>query len=192
MSGRSRNPSRARGGAKDCVLSLGSNLGNRLDHLRRALLELRRLPRTRILKVSSIYASSPVGVGGQSSYLNCCAHIRTGMSPMGLLAELKRMEALHGRRPGRRWAPRPLDLDILFFGRLRLSTPWLTLPHPRASLRRFVLLPLSEIHPRRLPPGSPGRGALDRRLHLNAPFQNVSVYRRAVPFRKGTVPGIVR
>lgn len=78
---------------------------------------------------------------------------------MGLLAELKRLEALRGRRPGRRWGPRPLDCDLLFYANLRLRTPHLRLPHPRALRRRFVLAPLAEILPEQELPSRPRRPA---------------------------------
>ena len=74
---------------------------------------------------------------------------------MGLLIELKRLEALRGRRPGPRWGPRPLDCDLLFYGAARIKTAHLEVPHPRALSRRFVLEPLAELRPRWVPPAAP-------------------------------------
>lgn len=127
------------------VLALGSNRGDRRTHLRWALRELARLPRTRLLRASSFHETEAVGPGRQRRYLNAAALVETGLSPMGLLVELKRLEAARGRRPGPRWGPRTLDLDIVSYGRLRLRTRWLALPHPRARSRDFVRLPVSEV-----------------------------------------------
>ena len=66
---------------------------------------------------------------------------------MGLLIELKRIEALAGRKPGKRWGPRSLDIDIITYGDQKIKTPWLTVPHPEATKRSFVLVPLLEIAP---------------------------------------------
>lgn len=132
----------------EVFLSLGSNVGDRQAHLRRGLRALGRLPRTRLLKASRLYETSPYGVTGQRAYINAAASLLTGLSPMGLLVHLKSIEAEEGRRTLRRWAPRPLDIDILFYGRLKLKNPFLTVPHPGALQRRFVLAPLAEIAPR--------------------------------------------
>ncbi|MBI4387121.1 MAG: 2-amino-4-hydroxy-6-hydroxymethyldihydropteridine diphosphokinase, partial [Elusimicrobia bacterium] len=132
--------------AKSAFLSLGSNQGSRFKQIKNALRALRFLTRTRLLRTSSFYETSPVGTKGQRPYLNACAEIRTALSPMGLLIELKRLEVLSGRRSSAvRWAPRTLDIDILFYGRLRWAGPHLTIPHPRALKRKFVLSPLAEI-----------------------------------------------
>ena len=141
----------------DCFLSLGSNEGGAQARVRRGLRELARLPRTRLVAASRVCRSAPVGAPGQEDYRNAAARVRTDLSPMGLLAELKRVEARCGRRPGPRWGPRPLDIDILFYGHERLSTPWLELPHPRALSRRFVLAPLAELAPGWVPPVRPRR-----------------------------------
>lgn len=140
----------------DCLIGLGSNLGDRAGHLRFALKALAALPRTRLLRRSSFRRTAPVGPP-QPEYLNAAAWLRTTLSPMGLLLELKRLEALRGRRPGLRWGPRPLDCDLLFYGRSRIRTPFLRVPHPRALGRRFVLEPLAELRPLWVPPAEPRR-----------------------------------
>lgn len=132
-----------------CAVALGSNRGDRAAHLRFALKALDRLPGTRVLRRSTFHRTAPVGPP-QPAYLNAAALIRTRLSPMGLLVELKRLEALRGRRPGPRWGPRPLDLDILSYGRRRLRTPWLAVPHPLARRRRFVQEPLAEVLRRKI------------------------------------------
>ena len=128
-----------------CLIALGSNQGDKAGQLRLALRALAWLRGTRLKRASSLHRSRAVGPGRQPYYLNAAALIETSLSPMGLLVELKRLEARRGRRPGRRWGPRPLDLDILSYGRLRLKTRFLTLPHPRALSRPFVLGPLAEL-----------------------------------------------
>lgn len=130
-------------------VALGSNLGDRLRALRRARRSLDRLPRTRVLAASGVYESAPVGPGRQRPYLNAAVLIETALKPLSLLVELKRLEAAAGRRPGPRWGPRPLDLDIVSFGRLRLRSPLLSLPHPLASRRPFVRAPLADLRPSR-------------------------------------------
>lgn len=127
------------------VVALGSNLGNRLRSLRRARRALGRLPGTRVVAASGVYRSAPVGPGSQGSYLNAAVSLRTVLKPLSLLVELKRLEALAGRRPGVRWGPRPLDLDIVSYGKTRLRSPLLTLPHPLAARRPFVAAPLADL-----------------------------------------------
>ena len=90
----------------------------------------------------------------------------TGLDPPALLATLKEIERLLGRRPGRRWGPRPIDLDILFYDDLRFETPDLVIPHPRIAERGFVLAPLAEVLPGPLP--VLGRTALDLLAEISA------------------------
>lgn len=87
------------------------------------------------------------------------------MTPMGLLVECKRLEAAAGRKPGLRWGPRPLDIDIISYGRRRLRTRWLEIPHPRAMERAFVLAPLADIAPGWKPAGKISAARLLRRLN---------------------------
>ena len=125
-------------------LGLGSNLGERRDNLERALGFLSQ--RLRLKKVSSIYDSEPVGNTHQPRFLNLACQTSTTLSPPGLLALAKGVEAKMGRTGGS-GAPRLIDIDILFYGDQVIKTPELVIPHPRLTERAFVLVPLVEIAP---------------------------------------------
>lgn len=127
------------------LLGLGSNLGNRLANLQDALRRLE--PDVRITAVSSLYESGAVGPAGQPPYLNAAAAAMTALDPHELLRRIKRVEWDLGRRPGPRWGPRPVDIDILSIDDVMLDDPDLTIPHPRIAERPFVLAPLAEIAP---------------------------------------------
>jgi 2-amino-4-hydroxy-6-hydroxymethyldihydropteridine diphosphokinase len=127
---------------------LGSNLGDRRRNLEAALDALRAHPQITVSAVSSFLETDPVGgPAGQGRFLNAAAKIETDLAPEALLEELKRIERALGRKPGPRWGPREMDLDILLYGDAVLETPDLTIPHPRMRERRFVLEPLAEIAP---------------------------------------------
>jgi 2-amino-4-hydroxy-6-hydroxymethyldihydropteridine diphosphokinase len=129
-------------------LGLGSNLGDRRRNLEAALEALRAHPRITVSAVSSFLETDPVGgPPGQGRFLNAAAGIETDLSPDSLLEELKRVERALGRKPGPRWGPREIDLDILLYGDTILETGTLVIPHPRMRERRFVLEPLAEIAP---------------------------------------------
>ena len=135
-----------------CVLALGANLGNRLANLQEAL---RRLaPVLTADRVSALYESEPVGPPDQPPYFNAvCAGV-ISLEPLTLLEAVKRIEWAIGRRPGPRWGPRPLDIDILLLESVTMDTPGLTIPHPRIEERAFVLVPLADILPDLTLPGS--------------------------------------
>lgn len=147
-----------------CLLLLGSNQGDRERKLRAALACLRRLPGSRLLARSRLYETAPVGPS-RRSFLNMAVRLGTRLSSMGLLVELKRIEALAGRRPGPRWGPRPLDIDILDYGGRKARAKWLSLPHPRLAARAFALAPLAELAPRYRPRGRETVRELLRRLN---------------------------
>jgi len=130
-------------------VGLGSNLGDRAPILRAAvaLMEERGL---KVTRTSSVWETAPIP-DDQPQFLNAAVAIETGLEPLALLKLLKQIEHDLGRRPTRRWGPRTIDLDILFYDDLNLDTPELTIPHPEASDRRFVLVPLAEICPGPLP-----------------------------------------
>jgi 2-amino-4-hydroxy-6-hydroxymethyldihydropteridine diphosphokinase len=132
----------------DCLIGLGSNLGDRAEQMRRAIREISRLPGTRLIARSSGHETAPLGgPPGQGAFLNGAALVASALSPTALLGELQRIESALGRKPAPRWAARALDLDLLIHGDAVLQTPELTLPHPRMNHRRFVLQPAAEIAP---------------------------------------------
>lgn len=128
-------------------LGLGSNLGDRAGFLLQALSEVSRLPQTRLLRLSRIYETEPLGPP-QPPYLNLVAEIRTGLSPKALLEALLEVEGRLGRVRRVRWGPRTIDLDLLLYGDLVLEEEGLILPHPRLHERAFVLVPLLDLLPR--------------------------------------------
>ena len=137
--------------ASVAYIGLGSNLGHPRRRLARALTELARLPRSQLVAASGNYLTAPVGEGEpQPDYVNAVAALRTALAPGAVLRQLRAIERRHGRRrrrDERRNAPRLLDLDLLLFGRRRLSQSCLIVPHPRMHERAFVLKPLAEIAP---------------------------------------------
>ena len=137
-------------------VGVGSNLDDPLHHVRDAISGLDRLPATRLVSRSSLYRTKAVGPVEQPDFINAVVCLETLLAPRALLAELQAVEAAHGRRrDGIRWGPRPLDLDILLYGSLRLDDGGLIIPHPRITERAFVLTPLLEIAPALIIPGGP-------------------------------------
>ena len=126
-------------------LGLGSNMGNRQDNLERTLELLSQ--RLRVDKISTIYDTEPIGNINQPRFLNLVCLIYTRLAPMELLALAKGIESKLGRIPGKTNAPRPIDIDILFYDDQVVQTPELVIPHPRLVERAFVLVPLAEIAP---------------------------------------------
>lgn len=126
-------------------LGLGSNLGNRQDNLERALDFLSQ--RLRVERVSSMYDTEPVGNINQPRFLNLVCQVNTTLTPIVLLTLAKGIESKLGRLSGKSSAPRPIDIDILFYGNQAIDTPKLVIPHPRLAERAFVLVPLAEIAP---------------------------------------------
>jgi len=126
-------------------LSLGSNMGDREDNLKKALDFLSQ--RLRIEKASSLYDTEPVGKVDQPRFLNMVCRVFTTLGPKELLNTVKGIESKMGRFSAERNAPRPIDIDILFYGDQIVETPELVIPHPRLTERAFVLIPLAEIAP---------------------------------------------
>ena len=127
------------------ILGLGSNLGDRLRQLERALEYLSG--QIKLKRVSSVYETEPVGLPDQPWFLNLVATGATQLRPEALLEFVKRGETELGRRSGKRFGPRPIDIDILAYDELVVCEPHLEIPHPRMHERRFVLEPLAEIVP---------------------------------------------
>ena len=126
-------------------LSLGSNLGDRLLYLHEALCFLERHETIVMEAVSSVYETDPVGLTDQPAFLNIVVRLRTALPPLQLLLICQEIEDHFCRERNVRWGPRTLDIDLLTFGDLTLSTPELTLPHPRMNEREFVQIPLHEL-----------------------------------------------
>jgi 2-amino-4-hydroxy-6-hydroxymethyldihydropteridine diphosphokinase len=136
---------------------LGSCLGDRLGYLVAARDAIAQIPGVRVLAASPIYETEPVGVRPEFdslTYLNAVLIIETDRSPEDLRARLAEIEAAAGRvRSEDRYAPRTLDIDIIYFGDQRHAAPNLTVPHPRWAERRFVVQPLADVRPDRVLPG---------------------------------------
>ncbi|MGW5634022.1 2-amino-4-hydroxy-6-hydroxymethyldihydropteridine diphosphokinase [Streptomyces sp. NPDC003832] len=146
------NPQRA-------VISLGSNLGNRLETLQGAIDALEDTPGVRVKGVSPVYETEPWGVapGSQPSYFNAVVVLKTTLPPSSLLERGQAVEEAFHRVRDERWGPRTLDVDIVAYADVVSDDPALTLPHPRAHERAFVLAPWHDLDPEaRLP----GRGAV--------------------------------
>ncbi|HXZ94760.1 MAG TPA: 2-amino-4-hydroxy-6-hydroxymethyldihydropteridine diphosphokinase [Dehalococcoidia bacterium] len=126
-------------------LGLGSNLGNREENLRQALTLLSL--KVNLDEVSSVYETDPVGYKEQPLFLNLVCRIATNLPPEELFRLAKDIETRMGRVPSFPNAPRPIDIDILFYDDKIMETPNFTIPHPRLQDRAFVLVPLAEIAP---------------------------------------------
>ncbi len=127
------------------VIALGSNLGDRHENLSAALIEISKI--AELLSVSKFYETAPVGGPDQPDYLNAVAIVAGEMTPTDLLLKLQKIENSAGRTREVRWGARTLDLDIIIAEDVQLESEFLTLPHPRAHERAFVLAPWAEIDP---------------------------------------------
>jgi len=129
------------------LISLGSNLGNRAEHIEQALKSISGLPGCHLDRRSKLYETTPWGVENQPDFLNAGCGIWTSLSPKHLLEALQSIENAHQRKREKHWGQRTLDLDIICFGDQEVDTVELKIPHPYFSKRRFVLEPLTEIYP---------------------------------------------
>ena len=129
------------------VIALGSNLGDRLDYLQSGLDGLFDTPRLVFLAVSPVYETTPVGGPEQPDYLNAVAIGETTLPAQAVLERCHSLEDAFGRVRGERWGPRTLDLDLIVYGDEVSDSPGLTLPHPRARERAFVLAPWHDADP---------------------------------------------
>ncbi|MCM3639480.1 2-amino-4-hydroxy-6-hydroxymethyldihydropteridine diphosphokinase [Sporosarcina luteola] len=128
-------------------LSIGSNIGDRLHHLKEAVRALHSHEGIDVTKVSSIYETAPVGYTEQADFLNLAVSIATSLDPFELLAACQQVENGLGRVREIRWGPRTVDLDILLYNNDNIEAENLIVPHPRMGERAFVLVPLLEIAP---------------------------------------------
>ncbi|MCQ9180691.1 2-amino-4-hydroxy-6-hydroxymethyldihydropteridine diphosphokinase [Streptomyces sp. IBSBF 2953] len=140
---------------KRAVISLGSNLGNRLETLQGAIDALEDTPGVRIKAVSPVYETEPWGVepGSQPSYFNAVVLLKTTLPPSSLLERAHAVEEAFHRVRDERWGARTLDVDIVAYADVVDDDPHLTLPHPRAHQRAFVLAPWHDVDPEAQLPG---------------------------------------
>lgn len=128
-----------------CVLSIGSNMGDREDNLRRAVLRLSENGAISDIRVSSIYETEPVGYENQSYFYNICVSFLTDLEPLSVLDYIQGIEQELLRVRTIKNGPRTIDLDILLYGEQTINEERLIVPHPRMYERAFVLVPLTEI-----------------------------------------------
>lgn len=128
-------------------VALGGNIDHPIARLLAVMGEFDALPRTRLLRASSLYRTAPVGYDDQPDFINAAVLLETELSPNALMTELLAMETRHGRVRQMRNGPRTLDLDLLLYEDMILDDAELILPHPRLHMRPFVLVPLLEIGP---------------------------------------------
>jgi 2-amino-4-hydroxy-6-hydroxymethyldihydropteridine diphosphokinase len=133
-------------------LGLGSNLGDRLEHLREAVRLLHAEPAMEVARSSRVYETEAVGPP-QPAYLNAVIEIRSDGTARELLDACRRVEDALGRVRAERWGPRTIDVDVLTFDEQTIDEPGLLVPHPRMHERGFVLLPLGELEPDPMLPG---------------------------------------
>lgn len=134
-------------------IGLGANIAQPLLQLKNAVVEIAKIPQTKMSALSSFYGSKPMGPQDQPDYINAVCGLETQLEPIALLDALQEIELSSGRvRKDERWGARTLDLDILLFDQQCINSPRLTVPHYGLKKREFVLYPLAEIAPELLLP----------------------------------------
>ncbi|MEW6058644.1 MAG: 2-amino-4-hydroxy-6-hydroxymethyldihydropteridine diphosphokinase [Actinomycetota bacterium] len=166
--------------AVSAYLGLGSNLGDRLANLQRAVTLLAAHDGLDVVRSSRVYETDPVGGPPQPEYLNAVLEVQTALSPRELLGTCQGVENELGRVRAERWGPRTIDVDVLTYADETVDEPDLSIPHPRMHERGFVLLPLSELDPD--PPLPDGRRLASLRL---GPGVVIGVRPYAPPLRVG-------
>ena len=126
-------------------IGIGSNLGDKLHHCEKAISEILKIDRHKLIAKSSLFKTQPIGYTSQDWFVNGVIKIETDLEAPKLLRTLKDIESLLGRTKTFRWGPRTIDLDILFFDDAKIYTEELQIPHPLIQDRQFVLVPLAEI-----------------------------------------------
>ncbi|WP_213322648.1 2-amino-4-hydroxy-6-hydroxymethyldihydropteridine diphosphokinase [Klebsiella aerogenes] len=144
-------------------IAIGSNLASPLEQVNAAIRALADIPDSRVVSVSSLYRTPPLGPQDQPDYLNAAVALETSLAPEALLDHTQRIELQQGRvRKAKRWGPRTLDLDIMLFGDAIINSERLTVPHYDMKNRGFMLWPLFEIAPQlHFPDGLALRVALE-------------------------------
>ncbi|MFA6078357.1 MAG: 2-amino-4-hydroxy-6-hydroxymethyldihydropteridine diphosphokinase [Candidatus Omnitrophota bacterium] len=128
-----------------CYIGIGSNLGDRLGYIGRAIDRLKNTDGVKLTRASSIYETEPVSDIPQGKYMNAVLELETVLSPEALIATLNMIESELGRTRAVRNEPRVIDLDILYYGDRNIESPGLVIPHPRIKEREFVLKGLREL-----------------------------------------------
>src|SRR6185295_6666158 len=137
----SDTPPKSTASAFDCLVALGSNLGDKAANIDRAIALLTQQGDVRLLARSRNYATEPWGKTDQDWFVNACIAVKTGLSARELLARCQEVERRMGRVPTEKWGPRIIDLDLLVYGEETIRDPDLVLPHPHIAKRAFVLAP---------------------------------------------------
>ena len=137
--------SKYQGRMAEAYIGVGTNIGNKNKNIKKAISLLEE--KAKSVKISPVYETEPVGYKKQEWFLNCCAKIKTELSPLNLLRFLKSIERIMRRKKMVRFGPRIIDLDILFYNNKIINKRNLVIPHPRLHERLFVLEPLSKIAP---------------------------------------------
>jgi len=131
-------------------ISVGANLGDAVASVRQALRDVCALPNSQGLRASSLYRTAPIDATGPD-FINAVVLLETELSPLSLLRALQSLERQAGRERPYHHAPRTLDLDLITYDDIEMSTPELTLPHPRWTGRAFVVVPMAEVCPELVP-----------------------------------------
>lgn len=141
------------------LIALGGNVGDVRTTFRKAVSNICGMTQAALIARSADYATPPVGNVAQDRFVNACIEIDTDLDPHALLFTLHKIEQKFGRNRAAEvhWGPRPLDLDMIAYDDVVMAKPELQLPHPRATKRAFVLVPLTEIAPDRVIAGKPVR-----------------------------------
>jgi len=126
-------------------IGIGSNLGDKLHQCEKAISEILKIDRHKLLAKSSLFKTQPIGYTSQDWFVNRVIKIETDLDALELFRTLKAIESRLGRTKTFRWGPRTIDLDILFFDDIEIHTEELQIPHPQIHNRQFVLIPLAEI-----------------------------------------------
>lgn len=128
-------------------LGLGSNIGERISFIEKAVTEIGKISETRIIKSSSVFETEPWGEVKQDDFLNSVIQIDTELGSEKLLKELKNIEKKLGRIENKKWSEREIDIDLLFYGNEIIEKDFMRIPHSQIEKRKFVLVPMSEIAP---------------------------------------------
>jgi 2-amino-4-hydroxy-6-hydroxymethyldihydropteridine diphosphokinase len=137
---------------ENVFLGIGSNVGDRVHFLAEAVRKVRELSATRVVKVSSVYETEPVGVKNQDAFLNAVVWVQTSIELAAFHSRMKMFEKEAGRLERSRWGPREIDIDILLYGSHVMNGDVVVVPHKEMVNRKFVLQPFAEIAPETIHP----------------------------------------